>query len=116
MADSKIVYFLSADGSILAESRIDHEEAGWFSGSIVWRRFPLEINKALDWYDEVVQGQMLSYLDEAGDAVQKFDLTVKFPDGSTHKTYGLNISPSNDVSFRISPIAPCSVSTKKLVG
>jgi hypothetical protein len=116
MVDSKIVYFLGSDGSILAESRLNHEEEGWFSGTIVWQRFPVEIKKALDWYDEVVQGQMLSYLDEAEAAVRKFELTAKFPDGSTHKTYALNIGPSNSVSFRISPIATRSVSTKKMVG
>jgi hypothetical protein len=61
---------------------------------------------ALAWYDEVLQDQMLSYLDEAPAAVQRFDLQAKFPDGSMHKTYALHITPSNEVSFRISPVRP----------
>ena len=35
-----------------------------------------------------------------------FELQAKFPDGSTHKTYSLHVSPSNEVSFRISPVLP----------
>ena len=49
---------------------------------------------------------MLSYLDEATAAVQGFELQATFPDGSTHKTYALHVSPSREVSFRISPVVP----------
>jgi len=49
---------------------------------------------------------MLSYLDEATAAVQRFGLQAKFPDGSARKTYALHFNPSNEVSFRISPVNP----------
>jgi hypothetical protein len=49
---------------------------------------------------------MLSYLDQATAAVESFELHARFPDGSTHKTYSLHVSPSNEVSFRISPVPP----------
>ena len=93
-------------GNTLAELQVAGEEQGWFTGEVVWQSFPFELKKALAWYDEVVQDQMLSYLDEAVAAVQRFDLQAKFPDGSTHKTYSLHVSPMNEVSFRISPVLP----------
>ena len=106
MAESKKVFLIGPDGNTLAELLIADEEEGWFTGRVVWQSFPVEVKKALAWYDEVVQDQMLSYLDEATAAVQKFELQAKFPDGSTHKTYSLHVSPSNEVSFRTSPVLP----------
>ena len=106
MAESKKVFLIGPDGNALAELLIADEEEGWFTGKVVWQNFPFEVKKALAWYDEVVQDQMLSYLDEAAGAVQRFELQAQFPDGSTHKTYSLHVSPSNEVSFRISPVLP----------
>lgn len=106
MDESQKVSLIGPDGVALAEFLIDDEEEGWFTGKVVGRSFPPEVEKALAWYDEVVEGQMLSYLDDAVAAVQRFELQAKFPDGSTHRTYSLHVSPSNEVSFRISPVLP----------
>lgn len=106
MAESKKVFLIGPDESRLAELLIADEEEGWLTGRVVWQRFPFEVKKALAWYDEVVQDQMLSYLDEAIAAVERFDLQAKFPDGSTHKAYSLHVSQSNEVSFRLSPVLP----------
>ncbi len=106
MAESKKAFLIGPDGSTLAEVRIDDEEEGWFTGRVVCQNFPLEVKKALAWYDEVMQDQMLSYLDEAVAAIQRFELQARFPNGSTHKTYSLHVSPSSEVSFRISPVLP----------
>ncbi len=106
MAESKKVLLVAPDGNTLAELLIAGEEEGWFTGTAVWHGFPADVQKALAWYDEVVRDQMLSYLDEAVAAVQSLELQAKFPDGSAHKTYSLHVSPSNEVSFRISPVLP----------
>ncbi len=106
MAESKKVLLIGPDAGTLAELLITDEEEGWYTGTVVWRNLPAEAKKALAWYDEVVQDQMLSYLDEATAAVQKFELQAKFPDGSSHKTYALHLNPLNEVSFRISPVSP----------
>lgn len=106
VVESQKVLLISPNENTVAEFLIADEEEGWFTGRILRRSFPLEINKALVWYDEVVQNQMLSYLDEATAAIQKFELQARFPDGSTHKTYSLHVSPSEEVSFRISPVRP----------
>ena len=104
MVESLKVFLIGSDGNTLAELRIADEEEGWFTGRVVWQNFPFEVKKALAWYDEVIQDQMLSYLDEATATVQQLELQARFPDGSTHKTYSLHVSPSNEVSFRISPV------------
>lgn len=106
MAESKKVLLVGPDGNRLAEFLIAAEEEGWLTGRVVWENFPADVNKALAWYDEVVRDQMLSYLDDASAAVQKFELQAKFPDGSTHKTYALHVNPAKEVSFRISPVLP----------
>jgi hypothetical protein len=106
MAESRKVFLIGSDGNTVAELLIADEDEGWFTGKVVWQSFPFEVKKALAWYDEVVQDQMLSYLDEAVAAVQRFELQARFPDGSAHKTYSLHVSPSNEVSFRISPVCP----------
>jgi hypothetical protein len=106
MAESQKVSLVGPDGVTLAEFLITDAEEGWFTGRVVRQTFPSEVEKALAWYDEVVQDQMLSYLDDAVAAVQRFELQARFPDGSSHKTYSLHVSPSNEVSFRISPVLP----------
>jgi hypothetical protein len=104
MTESRKVYLIGPDGNTLAELSIADEEEGWFTGKVVRENFPSEVEKALAWYDEVVQDQMLSYLDDAVAAVQRFELQVKFPDGWTHRTYSLHVGRSNEVSFRITPV------------
>ena len=74
--------------------------------TVVCQRFPADIKKALAWYDEVIRDQMLSYLDDAVAAVHRFELQAQLPDGSTHRTYALHVSPLDEVSFRISPVLP----------
>ena len=106
MAESKKVSLIDPSGNTLAELLIADEVDGWLSGTVICQSFPREVKKALAWYDEVVQDQMLSYLDEASAAVQSFELQAKFSDGSAHKVYSLHISQNNEVSFRLSPVLP----------
>jgi hypothetical protein len=108
MAEPKKVFLGGSDGTTLAELLIEAEEEGWVTGWVVAQSFPSQIEKALAWYDEVVQNQMLSYLDEATAAVERFGLRANLPDGSAHKVYSLHVSPLNEVSFRTSPVSPPS--------
>src|SRR5690349_20510509 len=100
------VELVDSQGDALAQLLVWDEEEGWFSGRILAQRFPSEIAKDLAWYDEVVQDQMLSYLDQALAAVERWSLGVRFRDGSAHPVYSLQISPSSEVSFRLTPIPP----------
>jgi hypothetical protein len=115
MAEPKKVFLIGPDGSRLAEFLIADQEEGWFTGRVLWQSFPSEVKDSLAWYNEVVRDQMLSYLDEATAAVQRFDLEARFPDGSTHKAYSLHVSPANEVSFRNSPVLPPPGMPKKTI-
>jgi hypothetical protein len=106
MTDTRTVLLLGPDARPLAELAITDEEEGWLSGRVLWQRFPPEVARALAWYDEVVQDQMLSYLDEAAEAVERLGLQARLADGSTHPTFRLHVSRSQEVSFRISPVLP----------
>ena len=106
MAESRKTLLISPDGNTLAELLVDDEVEGWYTGRVAWQSFPVEVKKALAWYDEVVRDQMLSYLDDAEAAIQRFELQARFPDGTAHRTYSLMVSSSNEVSFRISPVLP----------
>jgi hypothetical protein len=115
MAESRKVFLVDLEGNTLAELLIADEEEGWFTGKAGWQGFPSEAKKALAWYDEVVQGQMLNYLDGATAAVHRIGLQARFPDGSTHLTYSLHVTPSDEVSFRISPVLPPPVLRKEAI-
>src|SRR5437870_2939578 len=104
MGDTQVL-LVDCIGDILAELLVSDEE-GWFSGRVLSQNFPSEVARDLAWYDEVVQHQMLSYLDKATAAVEHWGLQVKLRDGSTHPVYSLHISRFKEVSFRVTPVPP----------
>jgi hypothetical protein len=59
MAESRTVFLTNRDGDRLAELLIVDEDEDWFTGRVVWRKLPFEIQNALNWYNEVVENQML---------------------------------------------------------
>jgi hypothetical protein len=97
---------IDSRGNTLADLLVSDEEEGWFSGRVLWQSFPSAVAQDLAWYDEVVQHQMLSYLDAAMAAVARWGLRVRFRDGSTHPAYALHIGQPNEVSFRVTPVPP----------
>jgi hypothetical protein len=94
---------VDSQGHTLANLLVS-DEGGWFSGRVLSQSFPSEVAKDLAWYDEVVQHQMLSYLDEAMAAVARWGLRVQFRDGSTYPTYALHVGLPDEVSFRVTPV------------
>jgi hypothetical protein len=90
----------------LVQLDIHSIEDGWYYG---WGRgtaIPAQIQHDLDWYDTVVSGQMLSYLDDAEAAVESHQLLLRLPDTTHHRVYSLHLAKSGEVSFRITPIEP----------
>ena len=104
MAGISTVFLIDENASKVAEFQITDEEDGWFLGKVIWQTMPSDMRRALDWYDEIVRDQMLSYLDDALARIQTFELKAVFPDGSAHKTYSLHITTNDEVSFRTSPV------------
>jgi hypothetical protein len=110
------IQLVDSKGNTLAEVLATDEE-GWFSGRVLSQSIPSDIAKDLSWYDEVVEHQMLSYLDEATAAVESWGLQVRFRDGSIHPVYSIHISALNEVSFRVTPVPSpgCSATTSQPV-
>lgn len=95
-------------GNVVAELLLSAEQDGWFTGTLHSQRLAPQLKKALDWYDEVVENQMLSFLDEATAGVEQFGLCVRYPSGLSMKLYSLHIDQQNQVSFRTTPVPPAA--------
>ena len=106
MSETNKVLLVDPEGDTLAELLIDNDEDGWFTGTVISQCFSIPVKKALEWYDEVVRDQMLSYLDEATAAVEQCGMRAHFPDGSTRKVFALHVEKAAEVSFRICPVPP----------
>lgn len=108
MMASSICSIMDNQGRQVAEIDIQGVENEWYYGRLMTDAIPEGLRRDLEWYDEVVSTQMLSYLDDATDAVERHGLSVCFPDETCHKAYGLHIDKSGETAFRIAPVPPPS--------
>ena len=95
-------------GRQVAEMDVLAVEEEWYYGRLVSDAIPEQLRRDLEWYDRVVSNQMLSYLDEALDAVERHELSVRLPDDTYHRVYSLHIEQSGETTFRIAPVPPPS--------
>jgi hypothetical protein len=93
-------------GHRVAVVDVQSVEDEWFYGRLVSTVEPDGLRRDLEWYDEVVSNQMLSYLDDALRAVERHGLSVRLPDETCHKVYSLHVERSGETSFRITPVPP----------
>jgi hypothetical protein len=100
------VTLIDRHASQLASFWIDAIQEGWYSGHVNSSSFPPDLQQRLEWYNEVVSNQMLSFVDDARSAIDQHHLLVRLPSGDVHPVVALHVMRSGDVSFRISPIAP----------
>ena len=105
-------WFMNEAGSIIdqlgrqvATCILSDVEDGWHYGKVVTGQFPQELSRHLSWYDEVVSGQMLSFLDEARAAIDKFQLRLRRSDGSITPVYSLHVMRNGELTFRTAPPA-----------
>lgn len=103
---------IDANGNSLAELDVTATENDWFTGKLLSQQFPPELQDALAWYDEIIDGQMLSFLDRATDAIEQFGLRVRYRNGPARRVYSLHINKQGEVSFRTSPVPPRASLTK----
>jgi hypothetical protein len=93
-------------GKQLAQLAVTGQEDGWTFATLVAPQFPAKLRESLEWYDEVVEHQMLSFLDSALASIDRFELRVRYPDATQHKVYSLHVNRQNEVSFRVTPVPP----------
>jgi hypothetical protein len=97
---------LDNQGRRVAEVDIEGVEDEWYYGRLVSDAIPEELRRDLEWYDDVVSNQMLSYLDDAVHAVEGHGLSVRLPDQTSHRVYSLHVDRSGQTAFRITPVPP----------
>jgi hypothetical protein len=95
---------IDIDGREIARIDVTDCEEGWHYGAVKSSKLPSELESALRWYDEVVSKQMLSFLDEASVAVERFRLRIQLPDGRCENVYSFQLSPNGEATFRTLPV------------
>jgi hypothetical protein len=86
---------------ILATARVA-EEDGSFAGSIDVGSMPRDILRRFEAYEEIVEGQMFSLLDEIEDQISGLTLSAIFDDGQEFLVEDLQVYPSSGrVSFKV---------------
>jgi hypothetical protein len=99
MAD-ELVTFVDANGVVVATARVS-DEGGRFQGDIDLRPMPAGMRRTFEEYEDIVNGQTFSLLDEIEEKVQSLSLRVVFADGREVRPDDLQIYPSTGkVSFR----------------
>jgi hypothetical protein len=73
-----------------------------FEGSICLDGTPREIRQLFEKYEEIVDGQMFSLLDDVEEKIARMPIRVLFNDGSTRPIWDLQVYPSTQaVSFKM---------------
>jgi len=77
------------------------DETDRFGGTIDLSSTPPTIRAVFDEFEEIVNGQMFSFLDEVEAKVAALGLIAEFPDGTTAPVADLQVYPTaGEVSFR----------------
>lgn len=95
------VKLLDSSGRVLAIARVA-DEGTHFGGSINLERTPAELRSLFDEFEEIVNDQMLSFLDALEEKIQSWRIRALFEDGSETPVCNLQVFPtSEEVSFKV---------------
>jgi hypothetical protein len=98
--------YLLADvkGQVFGRMEVDESTDGWMLGKLTEDRLTAEMKRAFRWLEDVANDQMLSFLDEAEDAIEMFQLGIVIPGGNGFQPVcNLQIMNQTDVAFRLAP-------------
>jgi hypothetical protein len=99
--DRKALKLLSKTSQVVATGQVT-EANGFFEGTIDFADMPDDLRALFEEFDEVVNGQMLSLVDEVQDKIGSLGLRVVLDNGVEVPVRDLQIYPSSgDVSFRL---------------
>ena len=100
------LYLVNSTGRVLAELDVKSADGDLYVGNIISNSFDDSMRKLFQAYSDIVNNQMLSYMDEIEERIRtyKFGVSVKIPLEYT-PIYDLQIFNDNNISFRVgSPI------------
>jgi hypothetical protein len=95
------VRFIDAEGHVLATAQVT-DEGTHFGGTVNLDGMPSTMRRVFDDFEEIVNGQMFSFLDEIEAKIRALPLRVLFGDAGEVPVRDLQIYPSTgDVSFKL---------------
>jgi hypothetical protein len=98
---TQTVKLVGPTGNVLAVARVAAQE-DYFAGAIDLRDLPASLRGLFEEFEEVVNGQMFSYLDAIQERIASLALRAVFEDGAEFLVKDLQVFPSaGDVSFKL---------------
>ena len=98
--DTRRVRFIDSSGPVVATAQMADED-GRFGGMIDLRLTPSGLRSLFDEFEEIVDGQMLSFLDDIQQRIAAQPLRAAFDDGTETAASDLQAYPrAGDVPFR----------------
>ena len=92
--------------SLWADAQVA-DEGGYFGGTIDLRSTPARLRILFEEFEEIVNGQMFSFLDEIQEKIDSLALKVIFDDGAEVDVKDLQVFPgTGELSFRLASLPP----------
>jgi len=102
---TQTVKLIDRGGNLVATAQVD-DEGEHFGGTIDLQPAPDQLRALFNEFEEIVNGQMFSFLDEIQDKIDGLSLKAAFPDGRTLGLKDLQVFPrTGDVSFKLVTVA-----------
>ncbi len=102
------VTILDGERNPVATADVEFQE-GHYSGSVNVDRMPEPLRQLFEEYEEIVNGQIFSLLDQVEDRIGAIPLSVVFDDGHASRAKDLQILPKGGtISFEVAEPAMLS--------
>lgn len=112
----RTVQFIDDTRNVVATARVT-AEGNCFGGTIDLARLPGELRSLFEEFEEIVNGQMFSFVDEIQAKIAALPLRVVFDDGLATPVTDLQVYPSTgDVSFWLTEDSVRSVRSSPAAG
>ena len=98
---SQRVTIIDQSRQVVAMAKVS-EQGGYFAGRVDLSLMPAALQRQFEEYEEVVNQQMFSFLNELEDKIEGLRLKVVFADGNVAQLADVQIYPSTrSVSFKV---------------
>jgi len=97
----RTIKLIDQDHRVVATAQVT-DEGEYFGGTIDLQAAPTNLRLLFDEFEEIVNGQMFSFLDEIQDKIGALPIKAVFADGMEVGIRDLQVFPSTgDVSFKL---------------
>lgn len=102
--DMTVVKLIDAAGNVWAVAQVA-EDGDHFGGGIDLAGVPTDVRSLFDEFEEIVNGQMLSFLDEIQTKIAALPIKAALANGQEMAIKDLQVFPSTgDISFKLAEI------------